>query len=250
MATHRDDLQAKERRELRFWRESETERPGADDLSALVNKLAEARVAYEKLTAFDGLLRGANTILELGAGQGWFSCMLARLFPQARILCSDISVDALRSLPTWERVYGARVPESFAARSYAVPLPDASADSVVTFAAAHHFRAHRRTLRELARVLRPGGVALYLHEPSCVAPLHPVAHWRVNRKRPVVPEDVLIYREIESLAQAAGLSCELTFAPTTTDRGPTETLYYSVIKRSRLLQRALPCTIDYVFRKA
>jgi SAM-dependent methyltransferase len=244
------DLAAKEQQELRFWRESETERPGAEDLSALVNKLAEARVAYEKLTAFGGLLRGAATILELGAGQGWFSCMLARSFPDARVLCSDISADALRSLPLWERVYGVRVARAFAARSYVLPIPGASVDAVVTFAAAHHFRAHRRTLREIARVLRPGGVALYLHEPSCVASLHALARWRVNRKRPVVPEDVLIYREIEFLARDAGLATELNFAPTTTDRGPTETLYYSLIKRSALLQRALPCTIDYVFRQA
>ena len=117
------------------------------------------------------------------------------------------------------------------------------------FAAAHHFGAHRRTLVELERILRPGGHALYLHEPACRRFIHGAARRRVMAKRPVVPEDVLVPSKLEDLALAAGLSPQVLRAPTTTCRGPVGTMYYYALQRLPILQKVLPCSVDIIFTK-
>jgi SAM-dependent methyltransferase len=241
----------REQAERRFWHDSETERPGAWSLELLTHKMAEARVLLEKLDRFDAELRKARTIVELGAGQGWASCMFKhQLGADTTVIATDLAADALESSTRWARVIGAHPDGRVACRSAELPVADASVDLVVAFASAHHFGAHRRTLREIARVLAPHGTALYLHEPACRAWVYPAAYRRVMAKRPAVPEDVLRYEEIVELASAAGLTTDVVFAPTTTYRAPIETLYYLALQRVPVLQRMLPCTVDLVFRPA
>jgi SAM-dependent methyltransferase len=174
---------------------------------------------------------------------------LKKQFPRARVWVSDISGYALASLAKWERIFDTRIQGAQACRSYEIPVPGESFDLVFCFAAAHHFRAHRRTLRELRRVLRPNGVGLYLYEPSCSPLLHRPAMARVTRKRPDVPEDVLIYSKVQSLAAEAGLQAEVVFYPSVTYRSPAALIYYSVLGRLPLLQKVLPCTANYRFTR-
>jgi SAM-dependent methyltransferase len=242
-------LSEKERIEVEYWRDSELERPGADIVNNLVFKLAEARILLQKIERHHESFAGAHRILEIGAGQGWAACIVKRRWPEAHVAACDISPYAIASLGLWERVFQAHLDEAFAAKSYALPVASGSLDLVFCFEAAHHFVAHRRTFVELARVLQPGGRCLYLHEPTCSSALHWAAQTRVNRKRPEVPEDVLIRSKIEALAADAGLQCETWFDPTTLNRGPAETVYYSVVSRMPLLQRVLPCTADFVVTK-
>ncbi len=56
----------RETREIAFWRESKSERPGAFSLDLLTHKLSEARLFQEKLDAYGSLFDDASTILELG----------------------------------------------------------------------------------------------------------------------------------------------------------------------------------------
>lgn len=241
----------REEAERRFWHESATERPGAWSLDLLTHKLAEARVLLEKLDRFDAELREARTVLELGAGQGWASCIFKHeLGRDTTVIASDLAADALESADRWVQVIGSGPDGRVACRSAELPVADHSVDLVVAFASAHHFGAHRRTLLEIARVLAPHGCALYLHEPACRAWIYPAAHRRVMSKRPTVPEDVLRYEEIVELAAAAGLTTDVQFAPTTTYRAPFETLYYLALQHVPALQRLLPCTVDLVFRPA
>jgi SAM-dependent methyltransferase len=239
----------RERQEMSFWAESNN---GAGEFRALesfTNKMSEARVVYEKLMQYRHLFAGARTVLEVGGGECWLSAIVAKEFPQAKVVASDISPDALTHAPGWERVFDSRLSGAVAARSYEIPLASASVDLMVVFAAAHHFGAHRRTLAEIRRVLRSGGHAIYLHEPACRPYIYRAAHRRVTAKRPVVPEDVLRYPEIERLAAQAGLDCDVRFAPTTTYRGPVEAIYYLVLQKASALCRVLPCSVDIVFTK-
>lgn len=252
MTAHREvgDQGERERREIRFWTVSETEAPGVESLEVLTNKMSEARVLLEKFDGFGRLFEDARVVVELGAGQCWTSCMVRKRFPGAgTVIGTDIAPDAVASAPRWEAMFKVRLDGRLACRSYALPFSDGSVDLVVVFAAAHHFGAHRRTLVEIERVLRPGGRALYLHEPACRSYLYKVARWRLNRKRSVVPEDVLRYRQLARLAADAGLGCRITFAPTTTYRGAVETVYYLVLQKLPALCRVLPCTVDAVFEK-
>ena len=243
-------LEARERQEISFWTESENERPGEFSLDLLTHKMSEARIFLEKLERFRDLFDGAKTIVELGGGQCWPSCIVKHeVGDRARVIGTDIAPAAVVSASQWEHIIGARLDGRAACRSYATPFASGSVDLVFAFAAAHHFGAHRATLLEIARMLAPGGHALYAHEPGARDWIYPLALKRVMAKRPVVPEDLIRYERLTELADACGLDAEVHFAPTTTYRGSVETLYYVGLQRLPFLQRILPCTVDIVFSK-
>ncbi len=244
-----EKIRDRETAEIRFWEESEIESPQSDAIENILNKAAEARVFLEKIRLFSQQFAEARSILELGGGQCWASCIVKRLYPRARVTATDIGPAAVASLHKWEHIYQVKVDESGACRAFDTPFLDDSFDLVFAFAAAHHFARHRKTFTELARILRPGGVALYLQEPGCQPFIYRAALRFVNAKRDVVPEDVLRYRELVRLGKEAGLNVEVHFAPTLTNRGPIQTLYFLFLKKIPLLQHIFPATIDLIIRK-
>jgi SAM-dependent methyltransferase len=242
-------LEQRQRIEIDFWRESATEKPGADSVENIVNKMGDAGVFLTFLGAFDSVFAGSKKILELGAGQGWASCLVKRKFPQASLTATDISPYAITSIHMWEHIFGVRVDRAYPCKSYEIPEGDSSVDCVFCYASAHHFVAHKRTLREVYRVLRPGGHCLYLHEPSCRWFIYWLALWRVRRKRPDVPEDVIRYPELIRLAKESGFEPKIEFTPIVSNRAPLETVYYAILSRIPPLQRVLPCCVTYIFEK-
>ncbi|MCB1691688.1 MAG: class I SAM-dependent methyltransferase [Pseudomonadales bacterium] len=243
------DVAEKQQRERDFWANSPEESPGANSLSNLLNKMGDAAFFEQCVRRHWRHFEHAATILELGAGQGWASCLLKRLLPTARITTTDISEDALQSLPDWERVFGTCPDAAYACLSYETREEDASVDVVFCFAAAHHFLTHRRTLAEIARILKPGGVAIYFSEPTTPAWLHPIAHWRVNRIRPEVPEDVLITSRLRGLARSAGLGFEVDYHADLTRRSLPARLYYGLLNRLPFLAPCVPCAANLVFTR-
>ena len=191
-------------------------------------------------------------MLELGGGQGWAACLVKSLFGH-RVIASDVSADAVGSVSIWESVFRVRVDGAVACPSYDVPLEDESVDLIFTFQAAHHFGAHRRTLAECRRLLRPNGLVLYLHEPTSQSWLYKRAVARVNHKRASyehdVVEDVLVPAELLRIASDVGFNGSMAYTPTVTNRRPVEFLYYLALGRLTPLQRVLPCTADLVFRR-
>lgn len=194
----------------------------------------------------------AMDVLELGGGQGWAACLVKSLF-ERRVIGSDLSPDAVASVSIWENVFGVRLDEVLACPSYEVPLEDRSVDLIFTFQAAHHFGAHRRTLAECRRLLRPGGALLYLQEPTAPRWVYPRAVARVNKKRASydhdVVEDVLVPSELLRIASALGFAGSVAFTPTLANRQPVEFLYYLALRQVKPFQRLLPCTADFVFRQ-
>jgi len=244
-----DDVARRREIEDEFWRTSEDERPESSSVRNLVNKAEEAAIFLEILDLHRADFERAARVLELGAGQGWASCLVKSLFPSTVVIATDMSEYAVRSVGKWERIFDVRIDSVRAAPSDDLPEPDASVDVVFCFAAAHHFGTHRRTLAEIHRVLRAGGVAHYFYEPACPAYLHRAASWRVTHKRPEVPEDVLVYSRLIELGREVGLSAEVSFYPTFRRRGSVETLYYATLTALPPLRRALPCTANFSFRK-
>jgi len=235
--------------EVDFWRVSSTEKPESSAVENILNKCAEGRVLLHEFRKYSDLFNKASVILELGAGQAWASALAKREFPHLITYASDISPYAVSSVGKWEHVFSSKVDRVFACPSNKIPLGDESVDLVFCFQAAHHFRAHRTTLVEIRRVLRTKGVCLYLQEPCCPQFWYPVAYRRVNRKRPGVPEDVIVHRKLVAIAEDIGLSARCYLVPHTLNRGPIETLYYAVLARVKPLTHFLPCSADFIFRK-
>lgn len=243
------DIATRQITEIQFWRDSRDESPGADSIANLTNKMSEARVFLDCVERHCDELATDGRVLELGAGQGWASCIYKKLFPRAHVTATDISEFAVASLPRWEQLLSVRLDRSYACVSYQIDEPDNSIDRIFCFAAAHHFLAHRRTLREIGRVLKPGGRACYFYEPATPKYLYALAYRRVNRKRPEVPEDVLIASKISDIALDLGFSVVIERYPSTLCRGPLETMYYYVLGHVPLLQKWLPCTTNFIFSK-
>jgi len=91
----------------------------------------------------------STTIIDLASGTGKFTRALAPLG------AARVAVDPVAGM---RRVFARAVPDVpiLPGAAEAIPLPDGFADAVVVAQAFHWFRA-RPALREIARVLRPGG---------------------------------------------------------------------------------------------
>lgn len=235
--------------ETTFWESDPFERPGADAVENIVNKGIEAAIFREIHGAFAEVFGGAQRIVEVGGGQGWASCLVKRLHPQAHVTTTDAVPAAVSGRAIWERVYNCTLDGAIAAPAQQLPLPDASVDLIFCFAAAHHFVDHAAALREAFRILRPGGSCLWLYEPTSSALLHGVAEARVNRKRPDVKEHVLVPSRMLDIAAAAGFRGSVQHWPNPLRRGRFEALYYSVLSYLAPLARLLPCTSHLVFVK-
>lgn len=243
------DIEATQKIEIEFWRGSKDESPEADSIYNIVNKISDTGVLLDCLNRHRAKLTSDGRALEIGGGQGWASCVYKKQFPNAHVTATDISEYAIMSLPKWERLFEVKIDNSYACTSYEIHESDASLDQIFCFAAAHHFLAHKRTLREIFRVLKPRGKAFYFHEPATPKYLYSLAYWRVNRKRPQVPEDVLITPELRKLAREIGLDLHVDYYPSIIKRGAFETVYFFVLSRIPFLQRILPCSAIFIFTK-
>jgi SAM-dependent methyltransferase len=127
---------------------------------------------------------------------------------------------------------------------------NSSLDLVFCFGAAHHFSDMPACLREIRRILKPTGAALFLYEPSCPAYIHPLAKWRVNRIRSAVPEDLLIRRQLVALGKEAGLDVEIADCFSTTGRRLVSALYYRLLSLFPFVTRLVPCAMHAFLKPA
>lgn len=244
-------LEEKEKIDKEAWSKhaDENQSEQADFLLHKINKLATARKLVAKLNKYSHIFSSSSSILELGGGSCWASYIVKKFYPEASVVGTDLAEAAINSHRIWEPIINSQLDQAYACKSYEIPLPDASFDLVFCFEAAHHFGRHKKTLTEIKRILKPGGSCLYLNEPGCQRFIYPLAYQRVNAKRPEVPEDVLVYKNIVSIAESLGMKAEVIFSPQLIERGPQETIYYYILNKIPVLQRLLPCTIDLKFTK-
>jgi len=245
-------LNEKEEIEIEFWKNDENEKPGSQSIENIANKMQQALIflaALEEIKAHDKSFSSPAHALELGGGQGWASCLLKKEYLDCHVTASDISPHAIGSLGKWERIFDVKVDNSFACQSYDVPVESESLDLIFTFSAAHHFVLHKETFVEANRVLKKGGKLIYMYEPVTPSFWYPLAKWRVNRKRPDIPEDLLIPRHLLKYASELVMSMQTINFPNTQNRGAFEKLYYAILTCVPVLNRLVPSTAILIFTK-
>jgi SAM-dependent methyltransferase len=162
------------------------------------------------LIGFGHVLQGLRlapgmVVLDFGAGAGWSSRCLTQL--GCKVIACDVSETALRLGKQCYELYpiqGHRPEPSFLLfDGRRLDLADGSVDRINCLHAFHHVPNQEEVLAEMARVLRPGGIAAF-HEPGPIHSLSPQSQHEM-RHFTVIENDIVL-DEIEARARRAGFT--------------------------------------------
>jgi SAM-dependent methyltransferase len=161
-------------------------------------RLFETGVLFHFLRASPG-----DVVLEFGAGTCWLSHFLNRF--GCKTISVDISATALKLGRTlFERDPATRwdlEPQFLVYDGHRISLPSAACDRVVINDAFHHIPNPEEILRELARVLTPGGIVV-MAEPGAGHAHHEESVREVEETG--VLENEVLLEELDEMAQRAG----------------------------------------------
>ena len=105
-----------------------------------------------------GAIRAGDVVLDIGSGSGTDALIAARLVgPAGRVIGLDLTEAMRDKLRANAVMVGVTNLEVLAGNAEAIPLPDASVDVVTTNGVLNLVPDKSRAIREIARVLRPGG---------------------------------------------------------------------------------------------
>jgi ubiquinone/menaquinone biosynthesis C-methylase UbiE len=126
----------------------------------LDNPLRYRREA-EFLAAIFQHIRGSEVVLDVGAGGGYYSLRIAEKLTAGKVIALDLSEEMLAHLKSRAERKGLtnRV-HTLRADASSSGLDDRSVDLAISNVVLHELSDPESVLRELARVLKPGGLAL------------------------------------------------------------------------------------------
>ncbi|MGD9721855.1 MAG: class I SAM-dependent methyltransferase [Pirellulales bacterium] len=148
----------------------------------------------------------AQRILEFGAGAGWLSSLLHRLGNEMFLLeVSPAALDMARETFRRDGRHDLHAvgPHFDTYDGFAFPYPDDHFDRLVCFDALHHVPNPQHVLREMHRVLKPGGLAGFVESGAAHADLPAI---RDCVARTGILERNTVLSEVSALAHAAGFS--------------------------------------------
>ncbi len=179
--------------------------PWAHQLRKPFHEVGDTRTMLAGLAAVLELaaIRPGDTVVDFGCGTGWLTVALSMM--RCKAIGVDISAAALRLARGYADLFPATRtdPVRFEVICERLPLEDASVDRVICFDAFHHVRDPEGALGEFARVLRPGGMAVF-HEPGPRHSTTPVSQMEM-REFAVIENDVVLER-LWPAARAHGFS--------------------------------------------
>ncbi|MGA2519213.1 MAG: methyltransferase domain-containing protein [Acidimicrobiales bacterium] len=189
-------------------RADELVRSMEDPTALLAKPCSTLREAPDVLSCF-GMLLGAlaplpgMTVLDFGAGSCWTTHFMTQL--GCRVVAMDVSaamLDLGRRRFAQQPVFGERPAPQFSLfDGHTMQLPDDSIDRIMCFDALHHVPNVAEVLKEMARVLRPGGVAGF-SEPGPHHSRHPQSQHEMRRYG--VPEFDLVLEDVWRWARGSG----------------------------------------------
>jgi ubiquinone/menaquinone biosynthesis C-methylase UbiE len=146
---------------------------------------------------------GTERALDIGTGAGHTALALA-----PRVLSVVLTDPVQTMLATARRLFteaGIRNAEFVEAVAERLPFPDASFDIVTTRLAAHHFDDTALAIREVARVLRPGGVFILVDTLAPDDSASAAYQDEVERLRDPTHRRIYTQREWIAFCEEAGL---------------------------------------------
>lgn len=162
------------------------------------------------LTHLGALLKGSHplpgmAVLDFGCGSGWLTRILTQL--RLKVFAIDPSLSALnlaQRLMVEQPPFGSyHQPRFLVFDGTTIPLPSGSVHRVFCNDAFHHVPNPEEAIQEIARVLRPGGIAAFA-EPGPQHSLTPQAQQEMRSYR-VVENDIII-GDIWGYAQKVGFA--------------------------------------------
>lgn len=141
-----------------------------------IRRLLQRRFEAPRLLALGGPARGARA-LEIGCGQGVGVSVILERFGASSVDAFDLDPKMVRRAQA--RHVGDDRVRLWVGDVESVPAAAATYDAVFDFAIVHHVPDWRSALREVRRVLRPGGtfyaeevLAAFIHDPLWRRVLH------------------------------------------------------------------------------
>lgn len=132
--------------------------PSAGIYDALASPMLDGFFTRVALDLVEG--HPAARVLEIGSGPGRLASRIAEMARDARVVGSDISPEMLARATSWAERSGVAGRVRFVlADASSLPFADGSFDAVVSTLSLHHWPNAAVGLREVRRVLRPGGIA-------------------------------------------------------------------------------------------
>lgn len=137
--------------------------PFHDELQATIPM--ELKKHFDKRGVIDG--GATSTFLDIGAGYGFTTKLVANEFPKAHFILNEFDADLLNRSDEYLKSYNCekRIGDI---EEIIKSIPDQSIDAVYTAWVLHNFPPSKRTVifREISRVLKPAGIFVYLEKVS------------------------------------------------------------------------------------
>lgn len=145
-------------------------------------------------------LKEGGTVLDVGAGSGYFSFAIARRVPETRFICLDLSREMLQRLRrVAQRKDMADRLQVLEGSAYHLDLADAAVDVAMANGVLHELADPRVAVQEMARVLRHGGLAIIADFRNTWVGQRIASAHRSQDHGPYSPED------LEQLMRDSGL---------------------------------------------
>ncbi len=155
--------------DVRAWDEPESGRAEhTGSWRALLTKEAQIRHLERLLNAME--LNGTD-VLEIGGGICWGSLVVKHRFPTSRVIATDIAPSALVIAQSVAHMVKLPANRYDAVDVHSLPYADSSFDLVIGSECLHHLENPVAGLRELRRVIRPGGLYLGFGEGFASSPM-------------------------------------------------------------------------------
>ena len=117
------------------------------------------RTATREAAFFLPYLKPGMKLLDCGSGMGALTTSLAEWLAPGEVIGIDRESSQVEAARAWAAEKGVNNVQFKIGNIYDIPFPDASFDAVFAFTVLEHVREPLRAMREMRRVLKPGGVA-------------------------------------------------------------------------------------------